>query len=189
MRIHGELFARSCDAFALAEALGLEVRIWPKPHGMRRGDVLFCPPPLKVRETRRHGIVAHELAHWLLDEFGMDARCEGSARYLAGAVMLPRQRFERDMVAVDYNLAHLRALYPNSSAEMIVVRMTQLSEVTAWVWDNGKLARQYGIDEADVSEYVDRVLTAEEPVIDGPIGAWPVFDRHWRRVIVLKKAA
>ena len=188
-RVHDEIGVDPVDAFAIAEQLGIEVRCWSKAHGRREADVIWCPRPLKARETRRHGIVAHELAHWLLDAFGLEARCEPSARYLAGALMLPRERFLRDMARTGWDLHALRELHPNASAEMIVVRMTQLSQATAWVWDNGRLARQYGIDEADVSEYVDRVLTVEEPVIDGAIGAWPVFDRHWRRVIVVKKSA
>lgn len=189
LRIHDELGVEPPNAFAIAEQLGIEVRCWSKPHGRRQGDVIWCPRPLKVRETRRHGIVAHELAHWLLDAFGLDARCEPSARYLAGALMLPRARFLRDMERVDYDLEALRELHPNASAEMIVVRMTQLSSATAWVWDNGKLARQYGVDEDDVGELVDRVLTVETPVRDGELGAWPIFDGRWRRVIVVKKAA
>lgn len=189
LRVHGELDTERLDAFAIAAQLGVEVRIWAKSHGMRRGDTIFCPSPMKVRETRRQGILAHELGHWLLEAFGLDARCETSARYLAGALMLPRERFLRDMASAEYDLGQLLARYPNSSAEMIVVRMTQLSPATAWVWDHGRLARRYGLDEDDVSDYVDRVLTCEEPVIDGAIGAWPVFDGRWRRVIVLKKSA
>lgn len=187
--VHDDLGMAPVDAFAIAEYLGLRCAPWSKGHAVLSGDVIRHPVPPKARPTRVHGLVAHEAAHALMREEGMAWKCEPSARYLAGALMLPRDPFARDMARTGWDLHALRELHPNASAEMIVVRMTQLSQATAWVWDNGRLARQYGIDEADVSEYVDRVLTVEEPVIDGAIGAWPVFDRHWRRVIVLKKSA
>ena len=187
--VHDDLGMDSADALAIAEYLGLRCLPWAKSYAEISGDVIRHPIPPKTRETRMHGLVAHEAAHALMRDEGMAWRCEPSARYLAGALMLPRDPFARDMARTGWDLHALRELHPNASAEMIVVRMTQLSQATAWVWDNGRLARQYGIDEADVSEYVDRVLTVEEPVIDGAIGAWPVFDRHWRRVIVLKRSA
>lgn len=175
------------SAFAIAEYCGVEVRAWMRNSGKRLGDRVWFPAA--ARSTRQHGVLAHELAHWLLEDAGMEHSCEASASYLAGALMVPSAPFSRDISRVDYDLEQLRKLHPNASAEMLVVRMTQLSPATAWVWDHGKLSRRYGTDEADVSEYVDRVLTAEKPVIDGAIGAWPVFDGRWRRVVVLKKSA
>lgn len=187
--VHDDLGMDSSDAFAIAEYLGLRCLPWAKSYAEISGGVIRHPIPPKTRETRMHGLVAHEAAHALMREEGMAWRCEPSARYLAGALMLPRARFRRDMARADYDLEALRGLHPNASAEMIVVRMTQLSPVTAWVWDNGKLARHYGVDEDDVGELVDRVLTVEQPVHDGELGAWPLFDGQWRRVIVVKKAA
>lgn len=188
-RIHDAYDTAPVDAFDLASALEVEVRIWAKGHGMRHSDVIWCPSPAKARETRRHGIVAHELAHWALEHFGLDHHCEDSARYLAGALMLPREVLLRDLAEVDLDLAELQRRHPNASAEMIVARISQVQGATAWVWDNGRLARRYGIAEADVAEYVDRVLRLEEPVRDGALVAWPVFDGRWRRVLVLLRAA
>lgn len=188
-RIHDAYGRVPVDAFELAELLDVHVRFWPKGHGMRDGDSVWCPAPLKARETRRHGIIAHELAHWLLEQFGLEHRCEASARYLAGALMLPREVLLRDLAEVDLDLAELQRRHPNASAEMIVARISQVQGATAWVWDNGRLARRYGIAEADVAEYVDRVLRLEEPVRDGALVAWPVFDGRWRRVIVMCAAS
>lgn len=188
-RIHDAYGRVPVDAFELAEQLELDVRCWPKSSGKRHGDVVWCPAPLKARETRRHGIVAHELGHWLLEQFGLDHRCEESARYLAGALMVPRDALLRDLGEVDLDLRALERRHPNASGEMIVARISQVRPATAWIWDNGKLARRYGLDEADVSAFVDRVLSLEEPVRDGDVGAWPIFDGRWRRVIVVRAEA
>src|SRR5699024_535980 len=132
--------------------------------------------------------VAHELGHWLLEDVGLDPDDERSARYLAGALMLPRAPFLRDVQRTDYDLDELQALHPNASAEMIVCRITQVRSATAWIWDNGKLARVYGVpsDDASIAALVDRVLTLEEPCRDGSARAWPRMDGCWRRVVVVE---
>lgn len=188
-RIHDAYGRVPVDAFELAELLDVHVRFWPKGHGMRDGDSVWCPGPLKARETRRHGIIAHELAHWALEHFGLDHHCEDSARYLAGALMVPRDALLRDLAELDLDLFALERRHPNASGEMIVARISQVRPATAWIWDNGKLARRYGIDEADVSAFVDRVLSLEEPVREGDVAAWPIFDGPWRRVIVVRADA
>lgn len=177
------------DAFELAHLCGLECVPWPKTQGALDGDRIWYP--LKARPTRQHGTVAHELGHWLAGEHGLNRLAEPIARYLAGALLLPRHPFTIDCQATDYDLDALELRHPNASAEMIVVRMTQVSPATAWVWDNAKLARTYGVpDDGDsVAAIVDRVLTLEEPCLEGPVRAWPRFDGRWRRVLVVKRAA
>ncbi len=177
------------DAFRLARACGFAVEGWTRAQGAIRGTTIRYP--IGARETRQHGTVAHELGHALLDYHRVDSRDEDAARYLAGALLLPRRPFARDLTATDWDLFALRARHPNASAEMIVVRMTQVSEATAWVWDAAKLARRYGLeaDDAEAIPVVERVLSLEEPVVEGPVLAWPVFDGRWRRVLVVRRAA
>lgn len=177
------------DAFDIAAAMEIVCKPWMRADGARAGDVVRFPS--MARDARQHGTVAHELGHWLLDFHGHDARDERAARYLAGALMLPRQRFLRDCAATDYDLDELQRIHVHASAEMIVVRMTQVSAATAWVWDNAKLARVYGVpsDDDSIAALVDRVLTLEEPCRDGRLSAWPRIDGRWRRVLVVARAA
>lgn len=174
------------DALALATACGLELR----PVGGSRAEVdveagvIRCP--LRVRDVRLHGLIAHELGHWLLWRSLLDHHDERAAQYLAGALMLPRAVFARDLGAFDWDLDALREQHVHASAQMIVVRMTQVSPATASVWDAGKLHRVYGAhDIAAARPLVDRVLTTERPERDGGLRAWPAFDGSWRRVLVL----
>lgn len=177
------------DAFELAFLCGLELVPWRRSAGALEGDRVWYP--VKTRPERQHGTVAHELGHWLLRDYRMDARDEDAARYLAGALMLPRATFVRDLDATNWDLIRLQGRHPNASAEMIVVRMTQVSRACAWIWDAGKLARVYGApcDDGSVAALVDRVLTLEEPVAEGSVCAWPIFDGRWRRVVVVARAA
>ncbi len=181
------------DPFVLAERLGFDLRPWPKSHGGRDGSTIWYPIPGagKVHDVRAYGSVGHELGHALAEYHGLDPNDEEVARYLAGALVLPRVPFRLDAERVDLDLDELQALHPCASGQMIVCRMSQVLDATAWIWDSGKLAATYGIpaDEDLVRELVDRVLRLEEPVREGPVRAWPRFDRHWRRVIVVRRAA
>lgn len=176
------------DAFVLAEACGVVVRPWSRADGMRIGDEVHYP--VRARLVRQHGVIAHELGHWLLERDGKDPRDEASADYLAGALLLPRAAFLRDLAETDWDLFALQLRHPNASAQMIVVRMTQVSPATASVWDAGKLHRVYG--EHDVEEarrVVDLALELEEPIEVGEVRAFPVLDGAWRRVLVVRRAA
>jgi hypothetical protein len=177
------------DAIALAQRCGYEVRPWMKAGGSRDGGTIWYPS--KARHERQHGTVSHELGHALCEEHGLDSRDEESARYLAGALLLPRRPFLRDVLETDYDLWELERRHPNASGEMIVCRMTQVSPATAWVWDAAKLHRRYGLeaDDGEAAGVVDRILSAEKPVTEGPIRGWPAFDGRWRRVLVVRKAA
>lgn len=174
------------DAEALANACDYEVRWWAKGDGARSGRVIWAP--LKSRPTRQHGRIAHELGHGLLEEHGCDPCDEEAARYLAGALLLPRTPFLSDVRESDYDLWELERRHPNASAEMIICRMTQVSPAVASVWDGGRLHRSYGGGPED-AEIVDRVLALEQPINDGAVRAWPVLDGVYRRVLVVRRAA
>jgi hypothetical protein len=177
------------DGFELAHLCGCELVPWRKAQGLRVGDTIRFP--MKARPTRQHGVVSHELGHWLLEDAGLDPADEDAARYLAGALLLPYRPFRRDLMACNWDLFAIMERHPNASAEMIVCRMTQVGPAAASIWDAGKLARRYGEapDPAQEAALVDRVLTLERPARDGELHAWPIFDGPWRRVLIVQRAA
>ena len=178
------------DAFVLATQCGLELRPWRKPHGLLSLDSEAIYYPSTARPARQHGVVAHELGHWAMHRAGEDHTQEWAARYLAGALLLPRMPFLRDVRATDWDLHQLQRLHPNASAEMIVVRMTQVSDACAWVWDDGAVRRRYGAtDDESVEAIVDRVLASEAPERVDDMRAWPMLERGHRRVVVVRLAA
>lgn len=176
------------DAFVLAELCGVEV--YATGGSSARGDVVRRAVWVgsRPRHVRRNGLCMHEVAHVLLYDEALDYLDEAAARYLTGALMLPREHFLRDIATTDYDLFELERIHTNASAEMIVVRITQVSPATAAVWDAGKLTRDYGRGAVD-RELVDEVLVTERPVRDGNVLAWPKFDGRERRVIVIGRAA
>lgn len=173
------------DAFELADLCGLSVRPWWRAQGALVHDEIRYPA--RARFVRQHGVVAHELGHWALARAD-EEDCEDSARYLAGALMLPRVPFLRDLAETDWDLTKLRDRHPNASAEMIVVRMTQVSAATAWVWDNGKLARRYGIPAEAPHDVINEAVMLEGNIDIGPVRAWTMIDRSHRRVLAVQKA-
>lgn len=190
--VHDRFGDGPIDAFALAGSLGYHVRFWGKSTGLLDRSTIWVPA--KARNARQHGVCAHELGHALTERAGEDARDEAAARYLAGALMLPRERFAADLAETCWDLDELRRRHPNASAEMIVVRMTQVSEACASVWDQGALTRHYASAEWLVDldadhALVDRVLELEAPVRGEHENAWPIFDGRDRRVVVVRRAA
>ncbi len=145
--------------------------------------------PVGVRLVRLHGLIAHELGHWLLFREGLNHLNESAARYLAGCLMLPREQFLRDLARADWDLFALMAMHPHCSAEMIVCRMTQVSPATASVWDSGHWTRSYGAHDVDGDrELVDAVL-GHEHVVRGVLDVYPLFDGVHRRVVCVRRAA
>jgi hypothetical protein len=178
------------DAFQLAARCGLQLRAMPGASGSIDLEAGVIRYPSRARLVRQHGVVAHELGHWALWRAEEDHTTEWAARYLAGALLLPRRAFTADAQATDWDLDELRQRHPYASAEMIVVRMTQVSLACAWVWDDGAVRRRYGVaDDDGVEAIVDRVLCSEAPLRDGADRAWPLLERDHRRVLVVRLAA
>lgn len=178
------------DAFELARLCGLRLRPTMSARGSIDLTTKVIRYPARARLVRQHGVVAHEIGHFALFRKGEDHTHERSARYLAGALMLPRAAFLRDCQATDWDLDELRRRHPNASAEMVVVRMTQVSPACAWVWDDGAVRRRYGRSQGeDVEAIVDRVLAEGAPQRDGSLRAWPLLEQGHRRVVVVRAAA
>lgn len=184
------------DAYDLAACCGVRVVDVKGPGAALHRDTIFVDR--RARLVRRHGHIAHELGHWALRRGGEDDT-EAGARYLAGALMLPRRAFDRDL-AESWAMERLRARHLNASVEMIARRIVALREGVATIFDNGTLKRRV------VSPWVagrfpkatsfERHLAAQclasgtTVEIDSMLYAVPVFDLEagWRRVVVVAEA-
>jgi hypothetical protein len=114
------------DAMVLAECWGFAIE-----HGERRAGVDLAQGlirlNLSMRSERQHMAVAHELGHFGLARAG-EKDSEDGARYIGGAIMLPRRRFDRDLRETAWSIPRLRAIHSNASAQAIGVRITQLRD-------------------------------------------------------------
>lgn len=186
------------DAIELAELCGLEVAHVPHvPGGRLVGRRIEVNP--KLRLVRLHGTVAHELAHDLLER-AKEENTEPAARYLAGALMLPRRAFLRDMGQTQWSLVLLRERHPNASAEMIARRIVSLRDAVASIWDEGRCRVRVAspwLDERVVGRRttaLERGLAAhvlETGKVERPadlVWAVPFFDGKHRRVVVVVEA-
>lgn len=183
------------DAFELADCLGLEVRRSPDHDGHLVGDVVYVP--MAARRVRRHGVCAHEMAHWCLDRAAED-NTEDAARYLSGALMLPRRPFDRDLCETAWDLRLLQQRHINASAEMIARRVVTMRDAVATVIDNGRvkardaspwLHERFRRLSRWERELADEVLESGETVRgDELVWAFPVFHGCWRRVVLVAEA-
>lgn len=185
------------DAFELAECTEHEVRFHMKPGACRSNHVIYVDA--RARRERQHGLIAHELGHWALVRARED-NTERGARYLAGALLLPRQPFEADLRAMRWDLEQLRARHVNASAELIARRVVNLKDAVASVWDNGKLSyrvwspwlpeRLWGKKASKVEATLAAAALESGQVERSAdlFAAWPIFEAGWRRVIVLAEA-
>ncbi len=171
---------------------GLTLAPWGREGAALEGDRISYSR--RAREVRQHGLIAHELGHWTLGWAGEEDTEQG-ARYLAGALMLPRSVFDRDLRRT-WDIEHLRAKHLNASAEMTAIRVVQLRDAAVAIFDQGKLTGRF-VSPWIVDRRIDRVsryerelaqraLEAGETIRDDDLCAsTPVFDGHHRRVIVL----
>lgn len=139
------------DAFVLARLFGVTVRASGGCLGRLDGDDAFIS--LRPRHERQHGALAHELGHWCLRR-AQQENGERGASYLAGALMLPRARFVRDLRATGWDLFELKSLHPNASHEMIARRIAQVRPARIAIID-GRRVRVAGVRHAhgDRREY------------------------------------
>lgn len=180
------------DAFVLARACGLALVPGGKSAGSLDGDVLVYPS--RARLVRQHGVIAHELGHWLLRRAD-EPDSEVGASYVGGALMLPRRAFDKDL-RTTWNINDLRAKHPNASAEMIARRITQLRDAVATVMDDRnekRIVSPHLEDDRRLGRMTDwermaaeeALATGETVHLDELCYAVPVIDGRWRRVIVV----
>jgi Zn-dependent peptidase ImmA (M78 family) len=148
-----------------------------------------------ARSVRQHGSIAHECAHFVLRSSDEDDP-EPAARYVAGALMLPRAAFDRDLRETAWNLDELRRRHPNVSAEMIARRVVELRDAVVTILDAGKVRARVASPWSHAPapkrltpierELLDAALASGEAQrANDLLSAWPVFDGRWRRVIVV----
>lgn len=192
------------DALDLAGLCGIELVPWRKRGGalimpgddgfareLRVKELPMVPViyyPIGAQPVRVHGVVAHEIGHWALIRGGCDGRDEGGADYLAGALMLPHDRYRTDMSETNFDLDELHARHPNASMQMLAVRLCQLSPAASCsVWDAGKLHASYGAAFAEAHrEVVMRVLESGHAE-HGSVAGYPVFSPGYRRVVCVER--
>jgi len=171
------------DALDLAEALGLQVAYASASHSAIFGRTILVPA--RARVSQLHWLAAHEIGHFVAREAGEDDACDVVANYLAGALLLPRAQFERDLRR-GWDLRALMGRHPYAPAHAIAVRVVQLREASTAVYDQGRLRRRWGRPLERERELVTSALETGDAVrIDDLTGAWPVFDGAHRRVIIL----
>ncbi len=191
------------SAFDLAAAYGLVCVPDRRANAVLDGDVIRFDATARL--VRQHGLIAHEVAHYLLrlreadiasvEQEGLE---EFAANYTAGALMLPPARFDKDLRDTAWDLEQLRARHPNASAEMIARRITQRRDAVISVLDRGRLRVRVASPwleqprprltpiERDLADAA--LETGEAQRANDLLSAWPLFDGLHRRVIVVAEA-
>lgn len=181
------------DAFLLARACGLLCVPGPRSKAFLDGETVYYDN--QAREVRQHGLIAHEVAHYVLRLHGEDDS-EDAARYTAGALMLPRVSFDRDL-RESWDLRALLARHPHVSAELCARRIAQLRDAVVTVLDQGRVRSR--VDSSGVV-LPKRMTTVERDLADAALttdsvqrandflAAYPFIDGQYRRVIVVAEA-
>jgi len=184
------------DAFELAGCCGLSPRPWARADARLEPDGTLWYP-MRARSTRQHGLVAHELGHWALDRAD-EQQSEAGASYVAGALMLPRREYDRDLRATQWDLRLLQAKHLHVSAEMLARRIVELRDAVATILDQGRATRRVaspwlGDKFKRLSQFerelADRALESEDTVREGDLlWAFPMLDGPHRRVVLVCEA-
>ena len=148
-----------------------------------------------LRKQRRAFAIAHELGHYLLRTLELPDT-EASADYLASAILLPRDDFERDLRRHGWDLIRLCALHPYASFEAVMRRIVALRDAQGFVFDlplKGQRAASWYSVPYGRSPSDEDVLAAREAIREGVpveirdgLTGWPVLEHDWHRSIVLR---
>ena len=180
------------DPEEIAFRLGLLVQHSPGCEGLLVGERILVDDSL--RPQRRAFAIAHELGHHLQRLHGL-SDTEAGANYLASALLLPRDDFERDLRRHGWDLLRLCCDHRFASFEAVARRIVALREARAFVFDNplrgqresGWYSVPWGLNPSE-----DERIAAQEAVdFGGPVEVvagvtgWPVIEHDWVRVITL----
>jgi hypothetical protein len=168
------------DAFDLAGELGLSIRWDNARTSWRGGRALYIPARARIVEA--HEGVAHETAHFLIDEYGAPQN-EPNARRLAAALLAPRRAIDRELRR-GWNLHRVMAQHPNASAELLGRRMHELRHGSGFaVWERAVLRYRRGPAAPEERALVAAAMAGAPARRDDLTGAWPIGERG--RVLVL----
>jgi len=204
------------DALKLAKAWGLDVA-WDERQTARGrtarlvgrtglvsiGSILLRPDP---RRERLQWAIAHELGEWsahrVFEQLSVDPReappasREAVANHLASRILLPRDAFEADARACDWDLPELKNRYATASHELIARRMLDFAPpVIVSVFDHGRRTFRKGnlpfrtppMGEVEQIAWrachVGAIATEQsDPTMHAR--AWPVHEPNWKREIM-----
>jgi hypothetical protein len=195
-RVHDETgVGAPVDTLELAVACGLELGHRRGRATLRDGVIRYDP---SLRLVRQQGQVAHETAHYVLRLHG-EHDSERAVGYTAGALMLPRASFDRDLQMTEWDLEQLAKLHPNASWQMLARRVSELREAVVTVLDQGKVTTR--VASPWMAEPPARLSPIERELVDAALesglvqranqllAAYPLIDGRHRRVIVVADAA
>lgn len=188
------------DADALAYKLGLEVRDGGRDcEGLLIGSLIFVDE--EMRHERRAFAIAHEIGHHLLRAAGLETpprNDEHAANYLASALLLPRQDFERDLRRARWDLIQLHAWHRQASFEAIARRIVALREARAFIFDrplDGQRAPSWYSVPWGLQPTPDERLAAREAITNGHpievvagVWGWPIVQHDWLRAITVSSS-
>lgn len=173
------------DAIELADLLRLKVK-WSRLRGGRNeADTIHVHPESRI--TRIHGLICHEIAHVLLDRYGL-SQSEKAANYLGAALLVPRRVLDRQLRA-GWDLEALRCSHIYASAELLARRIVDVRSASLAIYDEGRF--RYRVGHRDLKPDNEQELAAEALAtrtairVDDLTGAWPICDATHRRVLVL----
>ena len=151
------------DVFTLAAACGVEVR----PGKRSRICLLdgIAHVDIAARGVRQQGLLAHELGHFALERSRLP-QCEQGARYIAGALRLPRATFIADLARTCWSITALRSLHPHASATAIGVRITQVRCASATLIDPVGRQRPWRVTSSCARESAKTLSLLEEELAE-----------------------
>lgn len=198
------------DAFQLATELGYEIAFDARQQARGRFKRLAGRPTMFLspddRPERLQWAAAHEIgesAAWrVFERLDLDPELaetdlrEQVAAQLAGALLLPRQQFEADVLRHDGDVPTLKAKYATASHELILTGQLRLEPLMlASVFDHGELRRRRtnGRLAAPPLMTVERQAqlhahaTGRPVVLTGRgvrVQAWPIHEAGWKRELL-----
>ncbi len=189
------------DAFALAKSLNLDIYIDSnlntRGYSRKRWDIhtIMVGSKNPGKSERKHFTIAHEIGEVLLaDKVGLNF-LEDASNLMAVSLLLPRDWFQNDAEALQFDLLALKRRYSTASHEVIAYRMLDIKPLVITIFDNGRLYRRKSSYPAPVerihpleteclnavSDRAERVLLEDDKA---SVTGWPVFRDNWRRVIL-----
>ena len=125
----------SPNAIDLARSAGLT----PLPGDVARAGLLAdgtLPYRADARHSDQQRWVAHQLAGWLLRRANLTDSFEATVQ-TGAALLLPRERFERELEQAEWNVRELRKVYEHAAVRTIAHRIVTVQEAAVTWFEQG----------------------------------------------------